>query len=78
MSESAEEQDLRWSISRIAITSSTPHATPNPLAARSGEVQRSQRKTHKYGSGGSPLCQRCMAPVMEQWGPTVRYISTRA
>ncbi|OUC79117.1 hypothetical protein CA983_43485 [Streptomyces swartbergensis] len=50
----------------------------NPLAARSGEVQRSQRKTHKYGRGGCPLCQWCMAPAMEKWGPGVRYISTRA
>ncbi|MCT9011666.1 hypothetical protein [Streptomyces rhizosphaerihabitans] len=36
-----------------------------------------QRKTHKYGSGGLPLCQWCMTPVQEGWGSTVRFTSTR-
>lgn len=49
----------------------------NPLPARSGEVQRSQRKTHRYGSGGSPLCQWCLAQVQAKWGAAVRYVSTR-
>jgi predicted amidophosphoribosyltransferase len=44
---------------------------------RVGLCAACQRKTHRYGSGGSPLCQWCMAPVQEKWGPSVRYISTR-
>ncbi|WP_284049096.1 hypothetical protein [Streptomyces sp. YS415] len=36
-----------------------------------------QRKTHRYGTGGSPLCQWCMALVQEKWGTTVRYNNTR-
>ncbi|MFE2218509.1 hypothetical protein ACFW93_42180 [Streptomyces canus] len=40
-------------------------------------MQRSQRKTDRYGSGGSPLCQWCMSPVQEKWGAGVRYSSTR-
>ncbi|MER5698021.1 hypothetical protein ABT255_31520 [Streptomyces mirabilis] len=60
-----------------------PITEPDPSALtcpgdRVGLCAGCQRKTHKYGSGGSPLCQWCMSPVMEQWGPTVRYVSTRA
>ena len=49
----------------------------NPLAARSGEVQRSQRSTHKYGSGGLPLCHWCMTTARENWGTGVHFTSTR-
>lgn len=44
---------------------------------RVGHCAGCQRKTHRYGSGGSPLCQWCMALVMERWGSTVRFTSTR-
>ncbi|WP_405606484.1 hypothetical protein [Streptomyces sp. NBC_00076] len=59
-----------------------PVSEPDPSALtcpgdRVGLCARCQRKTHKYGSGGSPLCQWCMAPVLEQWGTAVRYVSTR-
>ncbi|WP_280897104.1 MULTISPECIES: hypothetical protein [unclassified Streptomyces] len=40
-------------------------------------MRRRQRKIHNYRSGGSPLCQRCMAPVQEKWGPGVRHTSAR-
>lgn len=60
-----------------------PNSEPDPSALtcpgdRVGLCANCQRKTHKYGSGGSPLCQWCMAPVQEKWGPGVRYVSTRA
>jgi hypothetical protein len=42
-----------------------------------GPCAKCQRKTHKYGRGGCPLCQWCMAPVMAKWGPGVRYATTR-
>lgn len=35
------------------------------------------RKTHRYGRGGTPLCQWCMAAAQAKWGPNVRYTSTR-
>ncbi|TQJ38011.1 hypothetical protein [Streptomyces sp. SLBN-115] len=60
-----------------------PIADPDPsafvcLGSQVGPCATCQRKTHKYGHGGSPLCQWCMAPVLERWGPTVRHTSTRA
>jgi hypothetical protein len=42
-----------------------------------GPCASCQRKTHKYGRGGRPLCQWCMAPAMEKWDPIVRYVNTR-
>ncbi|PWI06338.1 hypothetical protein DIZ27_33805 [Streptomyces sp. NWU339] len=27
-----------------------------------------RRRTHRYGRGGSPLCQWCTAPVQKKWG----------
>ncbi|MFJ5646358.1 hypothetical protein [Streptomyces sp. NPDC093223] len=60
-----------------------PIAEPDPSALvcpgdRVGPCRGCQRTTHRYGSGGSPLCQWCMAPVMEQWGTAVRYVSNRS
>ncbi|CAL9668162.1 hypothetical protein SUDANB2_07270 (plasmid) [Streptomyces sp. enrichment culture] len=43
-----------------------------------GPCATCQRKTHKYGRGGSPLCTWCMEPVQQKWGPGVRYVSTRS
>ncbi|MEU6258627.1 hypothetical protein [Streptomyces sp. NPDC047043] len=59
-----------------------PITEPDPSALvcsgnQVGPCATCQRKTHKYGSGGSPLCQWCMAAVTEKWGPTVRHTSTR-
>nr|WP_079082839.1 hypothetical protein [Streptomyces antibioticus] len=59
-----------------------PASEPDPsaLTCRGDQVglcAACQRKTHRYGSGGSPLCRWCMAPVQEKWGPAVRYTSTR-
>jgi len=59
-----------------------PISEPDPSALvcpgdKVGPCAICQRKTHKYGSGGSPLCQWCMAPVQQQWGPGVRHTSTR-
>lgn len=53
---------------------------PSALTCRGDHVglcAGCQRKTHRYGSGGAPLCQWCAGPVMEKWGPSVRYTSTR-
>ncbi|MDQ1041154.1 hypothetical protein QFZ75_007570 [Streptomyces sp. V3I8] len=36
-----------------------------------------RRPTHKYGSGGLPLCQWCLASARENWGPAVRFNNTR-
>jgi hypothetical protein len=60
-----------------------PPAEPDPSAlACSGDLvgpcATCQRKTHKYGRGGSPLCQWCMAAAKEKWGPGVRHINTRS
>ncbi|MET7684517.1 hypothetical protein [Streptomyces sp. NPDC005423] len=59
-----------------------PIREPDPSALtcpgdQIGGCANCQRKTHKYGSGGVPLCRWCMAAVQERWGPTVRQISTR-
>ncbi|ALV31389.1 hypothetical protein [Streptomyces sp. CdTB01] len=59
-----------------------PVSEPDPSALtcpgdKVGPCAACQRKTHKYGSGGSPLCQWCMASAQEKWGPGVRYTSTR-
>lgn len=59
-----------------------PISEPDPSALvcpgdRVGLCAGCQRKTHRYSSGGSPLCQWCAEPVMAAWGPTVRHTSTR-
>lgn len=59
-----------------------PVSEPDPSALtcpgdKVGPCAACQRKTHKYGSGGSPLCQWCMASAQEKWGTGVRYTSTR-
>lgn len=58
-----------------------PLTVPDPSAATAaglvGPCSGCQRPTHRYGHGGSPLCQWCAAPVMEHWGPAVRFVSTR-
>lgn len=59
-----------------------PISEPDPSALvcpgdRVGLCAGCQRKTHRYGGGGSPLCQWCMAPVLERWGRSVRYVSAR-
>ncbi|MFI6661219.1 hypothetical protein ACIBL8_37435 [Streptomyces sp. NPDC050523] len=65
------------------MTTAPPPATePDPSALvcsgdKVGPRTVCQRKNHKYGSGGSPLCQWCMAAVEEKWGPAMRHTSTR-
>ncbi|MGY6026853.1 hypothetical protein [Streptomyces spinosirectus] len=59
-----------------------PNTEPDPSALvcpgdKIGPCAICQRKTHKYGTGGIPLCQWCLAPVQELWGPMVRFVSTR-
>ncbi|MGW2619373.1 hypothetical protein [Streptomyces sp. NPDC001500] len=59
-----------------------PVTDPDPstfvcLRSQVGPCSACQRRTWKYGHGGSPLCQWCAAPVLKQWGPHVRYLSTR-
>ncbi|MEU5583000.1 hypothetical protein ABZ791_35995 [Streptomyces huasconensis] len=66
------------------MTTSAPAVSePDPSALacpgeQVGPCAMCRRKTHKYGRGGAPLCQWCAAPVREQWGPNVRFVSTRA
>jgi predicted amidophosphoribosyltransferase len=60
-----------------------PPAEPEPSILtcsgdRVGLCCGCQRKTHKYGSYGSPLCQWCMAPVQSGWGSVVRFVNTRS
>ncbi|MEU9737183.1 hypothetical protein [Streptomyces sp. NPDC048002] len=59
-----------------------PISEPDPSALtcpgdRVGLCAACQRKTHRYGTNGSPLCQWCMAPVQAKWGTTVRHTNTR-
>ncbi|MFF3489654.1 hypothetical protein ACFYXC_41560 [Streptomyces sp. NPDC002701] len=42
-----------------------------------GPCSGCQRPTLKYGPGGLPLCQWCLAAARENWGPAVRFIDTR-
>ena len=67
----------------MASTPPPPISEPDPSASSTsssyvGPCSGCQRLTHKYGSGGLPLCQWCLAPVQDSWGPAVRFISTRA
>ncbi|GGV87206.1 hypothetical protein GCM10010294_68810 [Streptomyces griseoloalbus] len=59
-----------------------PVTEPDPSALtcpgdKVGPCATCQRKTHRYGTGGSPLCGWCMAAAQDRWGPGVRYNSTR-
>lgn len=59
-----------------------PISEPDPSARvcpgdKVGLCAMCQRKTHKYGDGGFPLCQWCAVPVMAKWGPAVRFVNTR-
>ncbi|MEU9405495.1 hypothetical protein AB0E08_07310 [Streptomyces sp. NPDC048281] len=66
----------------MTATPVPPISEPDPSALicpgdRVGLCAGCQRRTHRYGSGGSSLCQWCMDPVQERWGPGVRFVSTR-
>jgi hypothetical protein len=66
----------------MTTTPPPPLTEPGPSALtcpgdRVGLCSGCQRKTHTYGSDGSPLRQWCMATVQSGWGTVVRYISTR-
>ncbi|MCX5328985.1 MULTISPECIES: hypothetical protein [unclassified Streptomyces] len=65
----------------MTTTPPPPASEPDPSALvctgdRVGLCAGCHRKTHRYGSGGQPLCQWCMATA-EQWDSRVRYTSTR-
>ncbi|WP_181803115.1 hypothetical protein [Streptomyces shenzhenensis] len=64
-----------------ATTPPPPLTEPDPSALKApgltGPCAGCQRPTQRYGSGGCPLCQWCMAPVLERYGNGVRYVSTR-
>ncbi|MFJ6393961.1 hypothetical protein ACIQJT_41020 [Streptomyces sp. NPDC091972] len=64
------------------MTTPPPITEPDPSALicpgdKIGPCAACQRKTHKYGSGGIPLCQWCMEAAKTAWGSTVRFVSTR-
>lgn len=53
------------------VTPAPPVTDPDPSAltcpgSAVGPCTTCQRQTHRYGSGGSPLCQWCMAPVQNK------------
>ncbi|WP_333741628.1 hypothetical protein [Streptomyces sp. IBSBF 2806] len=59
-----------------------PVSDPDPstfvcLGSQVGPCAAYQRKTWKYGRGGSPVWQWCMEPVLKAWGPTARYTNAR-
>lgn len=58
-----------------------PVTEPDPSAQRApglaGPCAGCQRQTHRYGHGGLPLCQWCMASALEKYGPGVRFVNTR-
>ena len=59
-----------------------PVTEPDPSALtcpgdQVGPCGTCQRKTHKYGRGGLPLCEWCMQVAREKWGTAVRFVSTR-
>ncbi|PWI06566.1 hypothetical protein DIZ27_32930 [Streptomyces sp. NWU339] len=31
-----------------------------------------QRRTHRYGRGGNPLCSYCRADLQQKWGTSVK------
>ncbi|MFJ3825280.1 NUDIX domain-containing protein [Streptomyces nodosus] len=53
-----------------------PEDTERIQLQRVGPCARCRRPTHRYGCGGRPLCQWCMAPVLARYGNTIRYVST--
>ncbi|MDQ1041609.1 hypothetical protein QFZ75_008111 [Streptomyces sp. V3I8] len=59
-----------------------PISEPDPSFTTSssyvGACAGCQRPIHRYGSGGLPLCQWCLATARENWGPAVRFTSARA
>ncbi|GGW87556.1 hypothetical protein GCM10010320_81260 [Streptomyces caelestis] len=69
--------DRCWSprTGRATMTTPVPPVTePDPSALtcpgdQVGPCALCQHKTHKYVRGDCPLCQWCMAPAMEKWGP---------
>lgn len=68
--------------SAVTITAIPPITEPDPSALvcpgdRVGHCSSCQRKTQRYGSGGSPLCRWCLEPVRAKWGAAVRYVDTR-
>ena len=63
----------RRSIQRWRHTCGIRYRQPNlPLAATS----RPTMPLAAWPTPENPLCQWCMAPVMEKWGPSVRYVKT--
>ncbi|NNN34421.1 hypothetical protein HLK59_29490 [Streptomyces sp. S3(2020)] len=63
-------------------TTPPPVSEPDPSALvysgnHVGLCAGCQRKTHRYGNGGSPLCSWCMADAKAQWDARVRYTNTR-
>jgi hypothetical protein len=60
------------------ISEPDPSTFACPSGDKIGPCGSCQRKTWKYGNGGSPLCQWCMDPVQQQWGTTVRHKNTRS
>lgn len=65
------------------MTTPPPRITePDPSALscsgdQVGPCCACHRKTHRYGRGGTPLCQWCMAAAKEKWGPNVRMVSNQ-
>ena len=67
----------------MPVTPPPPVSEPDPSAlvcsgGQVGQCAGCQRKTHRYGAGGEPLCHWCMATVKDQWDSRVRYTTTRA
>ncbi|MFC8350940.1 hypothetical protein [Streptomyces sp. NPDC057280] len=63
-------------------TSPPPISEPDPSAlvcsgSDVGSCAGCQRKTHRFGNGGFPLCQWCAEPVMAAWSSNVRHTNTR-
>ncbi|MFJ4836381.1 hypothetical protein ACIP79_41790 [Streptomyces sp. NPDC088747] len=64
----------------MTTTPPPPLSDPCALACpgyRVGLCAGCQRETHRYGSGGCPLCQWCRNPAQERWDPEVHYLNTR-
>ncbi|PSM42386.1 hypothetical protein C6Y14_14215 [Streptomyces dioscori] len=67
----------------MTATPPPPISEPDPStftisSSYVGPCSGCQRPTHKYGSGGLPLCRWCLSPVRENWGSAVHFTSTRA
>ncbi|MCG0068174.1 hypothetical protein L0F81_33755 [Streptomyces tricolor] len=63
-------------------TTPSPVTEPDPSALvcpgeHVGPCATCQRKTHKYGRGGLPLCGWCFGRARERWGTGVRFAGTR-